>query len=150
MAAAKPVYILLGPNLNMLGMREPQTYGHETLKDIEKMCAVEGKKLGLTTTLKQSNHEGDLVGWVQDAMTKSSGLIINAGAYTHTSIAIHDALRMLTVPIYEVHHSNIFAREEFRHHSYIAPVARGVICGLGAAGYLAALQHLAKTVKSTR
>jgi 3-dehydroquinate dehydratase-2 len=141
---AKRVLVLNGPNLNMLGIREPQTYGSQTLADIEKMAKAEGKTLGLTVTCKQSNREGELCEWIQQALGTFEAIIINAGAYSHTSIAIHDALRAVGLPVIEVHLSNIYAREAFRHHSYVSPVALGVICGLGATGYRLALHALAE------
>jgi 3-dehydroquinate dehydratase-2 len=141
---AKRVLVLNGPNLNMLGVREPQTYGSQTLADIEKMCKAEGKKLGLTVTCKQSNHEGELVTWIQEAMGKQDAIVINPAAYSHTSVAIHDAIRAVGLPVIEVHLSNIHTREEFRHHSFVSAVATGVICGLGAAGYRLALSALAE------
>jgi 3-dehydroquinate dehydratase II len=141
---AKRVLVLNGPNLNMLGTREPGTYGSQTLSDIEKMCRAEGKTLGFAVTCKQSNREGELVDWIQQALGTAEGIILNAGAYSHTSIAIHDALRAVGLPIIEVHLSNIYAREEFRHHSFVSAVATGVICGLGATGYKLALSALAE------
>lgn len=141
---AKSVLVLNGPNLNMLGLREPETYGADTLGDIEKACVAEGKTLGLTVTFRQSNHEGELVTWIQEARGKFDGVIINPAAYSHTSVAIHDALRLLDVPIIEVHLTNIHTREPFRHHSFVSSVATGVICGLGAAGYKMALSALAE------
>lgn len=141
---AKRVLVLNGPNLNMLGVREPQTYGSQTLADIEKMCKAEGKKLGLTVTCKQSNHEGELVTWIQEAMGRQDAIVINPAAYSHTSVAIHDAIRAVGLPVIEVHLSNIHTREEFRHHSFVSAVATGVICGLGAAGYRLALSALAE------
>jgi len=143
-----PVFVLIGPNLNMLGVREPAIYGVTTLDDIEGMMQDTAKNLGHTIDFRQSNIEGDLVTWVQEAMNGACGVIINAGAYSHTSIAIHDALRLLSIPIIEVHGTNIHAREPFRHHSYIAPVADAVICGAGAHGYMLALQHLAYILKN--
>ena len=137
----RTIHILNGPNLNMLGKREPDVYGTESLSDIEKLCAEFCVKRGATLTFRQSNHEGDLVSWVQEAR-ESDGLIINAGAYTHTSIAIHDALAMVKAPVIEVHLSNVFARESFRHTSFISARAKGVICGLGSKGYLLALDAL--------
>ena len=134
--------ILNGPNLNLLGTREPEIYGSTTLADIERDCARTAAAHGFTLDFKQTNHEGELVDQVQAART-SAALIINAGAYTHTSVALHDALKSLTIPIIEVHLSNIFAREPFRHHSYVSPLATGVICGLGARGYLLAIEALA-------
>jgi 3-dehydroquinate dehydratase II len=141
---AKRVLVLNGPNLNMLGVREPGTYGAQTLADIEKLCKAEGRKLGLTVTTRQSNHEGELVTWIQEALGKFEAIVINPGAYSHTSVAIHDALRAVALPVIEVHLTNIHAREPFRHHSYVSAVAVGVICGLGAAGYRMALGALAE------
>jgi 3-dehydroquinate dehydratase II len=141
---AKRVLVLNGPNLNMLGTREPATYGTQTLADIEKMVEAEGKALGLTVTARQSNHEGELVTWIQEALGNFEAIVINPAAYSHTSVAIHDALRAIGLPVIEVHLSNIHAREPFRHHSYVSPVATGVICGLGSAGYRLALRALAE------
>ena len=141
---AHRVLVLNGPNLNMLGVREPATYGSQTLADIEAMCVSEGKLLGLEVSCKQSNHEGELVTWIQQALGTFEAIIINPGAYSHTSIAIHDALRAVALPVVEVHLSNIHAREAFRHHSYVSSVATGVICGLGATGYKLALSALAE------
>ena len=141
---AKRVLVLNGPNLNMLGVREPGTYSSATLPDIEAMCTGEGQSLGLTVECRQSNHEGELVTWIQQALGTFDAIVINAGAYSHTSLAIHDALRAVALPVIEVHLSNIYAREAFRHHSYISPLAAGVICGLGATGYKLALQALAE------
>ena len=141
---AKRVLVLNGPNLNMLGIREPATYGSQTLGDIEKMATDEGKALGLEVTCKQSNIEGELVTWIQQALGAYDAIVINPGAYSHTSIAIHDAFRAVNLPVVEVHLSNIYTREPFRHHSYVSPVALGVICGLGATGYKLALHALAE------
>ena len=137
------VLVLNGPNLNLLGTREPAVYGHTTLADVERMVAVEAGKLGLMTDFRQSNHEGELVDWIQQAREGAAAILINAGAYTHTSVAIHDALRAYGGPVWEVHLSNIYRREPFRHHSYISALAEGVICGLGPEGYLAALRATA-------
>ncbi|NMG39965.1 type II 3-dehydroquinate dehydratase [Chelativorans sp. ZYF759] len=138
---AKPVYVLNGPNLNMLGKREPQTYGNTTLDGIEQLCRRAGEKIGLTIDFRQTNHEGVLVDWVQEAGEKSAGIVINPGAYGHTSIALHDAIRAVApLKVVEVHISNIHARETFRHRSMIAPAAAGMICGLGPQGYAMALQ----------
>ena len=141
---AKRVLVLNGPNLNMLGTREPQTYGSQTLADIENMCVSEGQKLGLEVVCRQTNREGELCEWIQQALGQFQGIIINAGGYSHTSIAIHDAIKAVAIPTIEVHISNIYAREPFRHHSYISPAAAGVICGLGPAGYRLALNALAE------
>jgi 3-dehydroquinate dehydratase-2 len=141
---AKSVLVLNGPNLNMLGTREPATYGSQTLADIEGLCQAEAGKLGLAVEFRQSNHEGELVTWIQQALGAFAAIVINPGAYSHTSIAIHDALRAVALPVIEVHLSNIYTRESFRHHSYVSPVATGVICGLGAAGYRLALHALAE------
>lgn len=143
------ILVLNGPNLNMLGVREPEIYGHTTLADIEDLCRRHGQKIGLEVDFRQSNHEGELVGWIQDAVKEAAGVAINAGALTHTSVAILDALSMLSVPVIEVHLSNIFAREKFRHHSYISGVATGVICGFGAQGYVMALDALNSILTET-
>ncbi|MCA8928171.1 MAG: type II 3-dehydroquinate dehydratase [Alphaproteobacteria bacterium] len=140
---AKPIFILNGPNLNMLGQRQPEIYGHETLADIEAGCRSHAETLGLAVDFRQSNMEGDLVTWIQEARTGADGVIINAAAYTHTSVAIQDALMLLAVPVIEVHLSNIHKREAFRHHSFVAAAAQGMICGFGSRGYLMALDALA-------
>jgi 3-dehydroquinate dehydratase-2 len=141
-----PVLVLNGPNLNMLGKRQPEIYGRETLADIEAACRAEAKGLDLTLDFFQSNHEGALVDRIQQAREANSGIIINAGAYTHTSVALLDALNAAEKPVIEVHLSNIYKREEFRHHSYISPVAVGVICGFGSQGYLLALRAMTRLV----
>ncbi len=137
------VLILNGPNLNLLGTREPEIYGTTTLADIELLCFSAAKKLGLVVDFRQSNHEGTLIDWVQTANAKFDGIVINAGGYTHSSVALMDALLACGLPVYEVHLSNIFRREDFRHHSYVSLAATGVICGLGATGYTLALQAFA-------
>jgi 3-dehydroquinate dehydratase-2 len=142
-SALKPVLVLNGPNLNMLGKRQPHIYGRETLADVEKACRVEALRLGLGVEFAQSNHEGVLVDLIQAAREKNSAIVINAGAYTHTSVALLDALNAAELPTVEVHISNIYKRESFRHRSYISPAAVGVIAGLGIQGYLLALQALA-------
>jgi 3-dehydroquinate dehydratase-2 len=139
---AIPVFVLNGPNLNLLGKREPGLYGKGTLADIEKACVRSAGALGLKVDFRQTNIEGVLVDWIQEAGDKAKGVVINPGAYTHTSVALHDAIRGTGLPVIEVHLSNIFAREPFRHHSYVSPVAKGVICGLGAQGYTLALEAL--------
>ncbi len=136
------IFILNGPNLNLLGKREPHIYGAGTLDDLKSSAERKAAALGLKIDFRQSNHEGVLVDWIQEAREKAAGLIINPGAYTHTSVAIHDALKALPIPAIEVHLSNIHAREAFRRHSFVSPAATGVICGLGAPGYLAALDAL--------
>jgi len=142
----KPIYVLNGPNLNMLGLREPAVYGRESLVDVEKRAQARAKALGLTIVFRQSNSEGELVGWIQEARDKARGIILNAGAYSHTSIAILDALQAAELPVIEVHLSNIFRREPYRRHSYVSLAARGVICGLGAKGYELALEAMAETL----
>ena len=139
---AATIHILNGPNLNLLGKREPEIYGSETLEDIERRCRKKAIGLGLDIELRQTNIEGELVGWIQDVQGKSAGIIINAAAYTHTSVAVHDALKACGLPVIEVHLSNIYRREPFRHHSYVSPVANGVICGFGGQGYEFALEAL--------
>lgn len=136
------ITVLNGPNLNLLGVREPHVYGTATLADLQVAVEKKAAALGFKTLFRQSNHEGVLIDWIQEAREKAAGLIINPGAYTHTSVAIHDALKALAIPTIEVHLSNIHAREAFRRHSYVSPAATGVICGLGAHGYLAALDAL--------
>lgn len=136
------ILILNGPNLNLLGTRQPEVYGAVTLNDIETMCATKAQALGVTVTCVQSNHEGVLVDHLHAARGVHDGIILNAGAYTHTSIALMDAVSSIMLPVVELHLSNIHAREAFRHHSYIAPVAVGQICGFGAAGYPLAMEAL--------
>lgn len=145
---ADTLFILNGPNLNLLGTREPAVYGRATLAEIEADCRSAATELGFEVDFRQSNSEGELVDWVQEAGTKAVGMAINPGAYSHTSIALHDAIVGIAIPTVEVHISNIFARERFRRHSYISPVAAGVICGFGPAGYLLAVEALAKIVRS--
>ena len=141
---AKRVLVLNGPNLNLLGTREPDIYGAHTLKDVEALCKQTGTELGITIDFRQSNHEGELVTWVQDARKTADAILINPAAYSHTSLAIHDALKAVGVPVAEVHLSNIHQREAFRHHSYVSAVAFGVICGFGITGYRMALIALAE------
>jgi len=137
------ILVLNGPNLNLLGRREPGIYGHTTLADLEAMCAAEAERLGLALECRQSNSEGELVTWIQAVPGTFDGLILNAGAYSHTSIALLDALRALDEPLIEVHLSNIYRRESFRQHSYVSLAANGVLCGFGPRGYLMALHAIA-------
>lgn len=147
---AKPIYVLNGPNLNLLGSREPEVYGKETLEDVRARCERKAASLGLSIDFRQSNHEGELVAWIQEASTGADGLIVNAGAFTHTSIAMLDALLACPTPSVEVHLSNIFTREPFRHHSYISKAVQGVICGFGAQSYELAIEALAARITSGR
>jgi len=140
---AKTVYILNGPNLNMLGQREPAVYGRDTLEDVRRLCEGRAAALGLAVTFRQSNHEGQLVDWIQEARDRADGIILNAGAYTHTSVALLDALQAAEKPAIEVHLSNVFRRESFRHQSYVSLAVRGVICGFGPKGYELALEAMA-------
>lgn len=140
---AKPIYILNGPNLNLLGKRQPEIYGSATLDDVMALAAKVATEVGLTVKPLQSNHEGELVGWIHEAREKAAGIVINPGAYSHTSIAILDALNAFDGPVIEVHISNIHKRESFRHHSYVSLRADGVIAGCGAEGYGLALRRLA-------
>jgi 3-dehydroquinate dehydratase-2 len=142
----RKVLILNGPNLNLLGVREPAIYGSATLADVEAMCRERGGALGFDIDFRQTNHEGVLVDWIHEARTADAGgpaaVVINPGAYSHTSIALHDAIKSAGVTAIEVHISNIHAREPFRHHSYVSPSATGVIVGFGIRGYLLALEAL--------
>jgi 3-dehydroquinate dehydratase-2 len=139
-----PIYILNGPNLNLLGTREPEVYGTTTLPQIEKMCAAQGKQHGLSIIFRQSNHEGEIVDQLQEARTSGCAVIINPAGYGHTSIAILDSIQALTIPVIEVHLSNLAKREAFRHHSYVSKGATGVVMGLGAQGYLRAVDAIAE------
>ncbi|GGB31736.1 3-dehydroquinate dehydratase 1 [Sphingomonas metalli] len=139
------IFVLNGPNLNLLGTREPQIYGHDTLDDIVGQLEDRARALGLTIDMRQSNHEGHLVDWLHEAQARDAkAAIVNAGAFTHTSIAIHDAVKAIRTPVIEVHLSNPHAREEFRHHSYIGRAARGTIAGFGAHSYMLALEAAAR------
>ena len=144
------ILVLNGPNLNLLGAREPDIYGRMTLADIEDACRRRADALGLAVEFRQSNYEGELVDWIQQARGVHAGLIINAGAYTHTSIALLDALAAVDLPVMEVHLSNIFHREPFRRHSYISTVAHGVVCGFGGFGYELALEAAAHLLNVRR
>ncbi|NQU68981.1 MAG: type II 3-dehydroquinate dehydratase [Rhodospirillales bacterium] len=146
MAASSKIMLLNGPNLNMLGVREPAIYGTDTLDDIHANCLAKGAALGLEIDFRQSNSEGELVGWIQSARGDHGGIIINPAAYTHTSIAIMDALIAAELPVIELHLSNPLRREAFRRHSYVSEVARGVICGFGGLGYELAIDAMARII----
>ena len=141
------VLVLNGPNLNLLGTRKPEVYGRTSLSDVEKMCQSEADKLGLDLVFRQSNHEGQLIDWIHEegarvAAGTSIGAVFNPGAFTHTSVALHDAIEGASLPVIELHISNVHKREEFRHHSFISPVARGIVVGFGAHGYVLAINGL--------
>jgi 3-dehydroquinate dehydratase-2 len=147
MARVTSVLVLNGPNLNLLGTRKPEVYGTTTLADVEQLCREEAGKLGLDVTFRQSNHEGQLIDWIHEAGAQVKagdciGAVFNPGAFTHTSVALHDAIEGASLPVIELHISNVHAREEFRHHSYISPVARGMVVGFGVHGYVLAIQGL--------
>jgi 3-dehydroquinate dehydratase II len=145
----KTVYVLNGPNLNLLGTREPEIYGRATLADIEKLCRTTAERHGLAIDFRQSNHEGEIIDWIQEARNeKAAGLVINPAGYSHTSVAILDALATLETPIIEVHISNIHAREQFRRRSYVSQVARAVLCGFGAEGYALAIAGLSVMINA--
>jgi 3-dehydroquinate dehydratase-2 len=144
---ARTIYVLNGPNLNLLGTREPETYGHASLADVEKLCVVAAAQFGLATDCRQSNREGELIDFVHEAHAKqAAGIVINAGGYSHTSIALHDALMAVKIPTVEVHVSNIYARESFRHHSFTASAAFATLCGFGIDGYRLAINGLAAKI----
>jgi 3-dehydroquinate dehydratase-2 len=141
---AKVLYVLNGPNLNLLGTREPETYGRATLKDVEQLCREAAKRHKLTVEFRQSNHEGELIDWIHEAgAEKAAGILFNPGGLTHTSVSLRDAISAVKVAVIEVHISNIFARDAFRHVSHIAPVAKASLCGFGIAGYALAIDGLA-------
>jgi 3-dehydroquinate dehydratase-2 len=141
---ANTIYVLNGPNLNLLGTREPQIYGSHSLADVEKLCHETARQLGVAIVFRQSNHEGEIVDWIQEAAReKAAGLIVNPAGFTTTSVALRDAILAVKLPAIEVHISNIFARESFRHHSMIAPVAKASMCGFGIEGYALAIRGLA-------
>lgn len=147
---AKIVYVLNGPNLNLLGIREPETYGHATLADVERLCVEAAARYGLSADCRQSNHEGELIDFIHEARDKGAvGIIINAGGYSHTSIALHDALVGVQIPTVEVHVSNVYARENFRHHSFTARAAFASLCGFGIEGYRLAISGLAAKIGAT-
>lgn len=136
--------VLNGPNLNLLGTREPETYGTATLADVERLAAETAERFGMEVECRQSNHEGQLIDWIHEARGRHAGIVLNPGAYSHTSIAIRDAISSVELPVVEVHLTNIHAREEFRHHSYVSGVAVAVLCGTGVQGYAYAVEHLAR------
>src|SRR6516225_3870443 len=146
-AGVPTVFVLNGPNLNLLGVRDPAVYGLDTLSDIEARCLARAADLDVQIEFRQSNHEGQLVDWIHEARESADGIVLNAGALTHTSVAILDALLASELPVIEVHLSNIFRRERFRHHSYVSLAATGVICGLGAQGYELALDAIATLIE---
>jgi 3-dehydroquinate dehydratase-2 len=140
---SKPIYVLSGPNLNLLGAREPEIYGHQTLEDVKRLCEARASALGCTVVFRQSNHEGELIDWIQEAREKACALVINPAGYGHTSVAILDALKMIDVPVIECHLSNPAAREAFRHQTYVSLAATGVVSGFGAASYELAVEAAA-------
>ena len=140
---SKPIYVLSGPNLNLLGAREPEIYGHQTLEDVRKLCEARASALGREVVFRQSNHEGELIDWIQEAREKASALVINPAGYGHTSIAILDALKMLSVPVIECHLSNPASRETFRRKTYVSLAATGLVSGFGAASYELAVEAAA-------
>ena len=139
---SKPIFVLNGPNLNMLGLRQPEIYGRETLADLEALCRERAAELEVAVEFRQTNHEGELIDWIHEARSAADGIVLNAGALSHTSIAVLDALKAAELPVVEVHLSNIHAREEFRQRSLVAGIAVGQISGLGAKGYELALDAL--------
>ncbi len=144
---SKTVYILNGPNLNLLGKRQPEIYGRDTLADVEAACRKVGQDLGLEIRLLQSNHEGQIIDWIQEARDQAQGIVINPGAFSHTSVAILDALNTFEGPVLEVHISNVHKREAFRQHSYVSLRAEGVIAGFGTEGYALAVQRMGTLLK---
>jgi 3-dehydroquinate dehydratase-2 len=147
---SRVILILNGPNLNLLGQREPDIYGRTSLEDIRALAAARAKAHGLDADFRQSNEEGELVSWIQGARTTAAGIVINAAAYTHTSVAILDALLACGLPVIEVHLSNIYKREEFRHHSFVSRAATGVICGFGAQGYELAVDAMVQLLNKAK
>jgi len=140
---SKPIYVLSGPNLNLLGAREPEIYGHQTLEDVQRLCEARASALGRTVVFRQSNHEGELIDWIQEARDKACAMVINPAGYGHTSVAILDALKMVGIPVVECHLSNPAAREAFRHQTYVSLAATGVVSGFGAASYELAVEAAA-------
>jgi 3-dehydroquinate dehydratase II len=150
MAQPKPIYVLNGPNLNLLGTREPEIYGRVTLAEIEQACAARAAQLGRAIVFRQSNIEGELVDWLQEARERACAVILNAGGYTHTSVALHDAIKAISIPVIETHLSNPAAREDFRHVSLVGKAAKGVIAGFGATSYLLALEAAALLAQESK
>jgi 3-dehydroquinate dehydratase-2 len=149
------VLVLNGPNLNLLGTREPAVYGHTTLADVEALCVAAGAERGAQVECRQSNHEGVLIDWIHDAGVRHragqlAGVVMNPGAYTHTSVALHDAIKGCGVPLIEIHISNVHAREAFRHHSYISPAAAGIVVGFGVDGYVLAIDGLLRKARQAK
>jgi len=140
---SKPIYVLSGPNLNLLGAREPEIYGHQTLEDVQRLCEARASALGREVVFRQSNHEGELIDWIQEAREKACAVVINPAGYGHTSVAILDALKMVSIPVVECHLSNPAAREAFRHQTYVSLAATGVVSGFGAASYELAVEAAA-------
>lgn len=146
----KPIYVLSGPNLNLLGTREPEIYGHQTLSDVQALCAARAAAFGCEVVFRQSNHEGELVDWIQEARESACALVLNPAAYGHTSVALLDALKMLTIPVIECHLSNPAAREEFRRQTYVSLAATGVISGFGSASYELAVEAAAGLIGAAK
>ncbi|MCI5045893.1 MAG: type II 3-dehydroquinate dehydratase [Aquisalinus sp.] len=144
------IFILNGPNLNLLGVREPAVYGHDTLEQIEQRCASRAGKLKVEIDFRQTNTEGELIDWVHEANSQAQALILNAAGYSHTSVALHDALKACSIPKIELHISNIHAREAFRHKSMVSPVVTGLICGFGTDGYVMALDAAARLIEKSQ
>jgi 3-dehydroquinate dehydratase-2 len=142
------IAVLNGPNLNMLGLRQPEVYGHATLDDVEALCAETGEQLDLAIDFRQTNGEGELISWIQEYRGRAAGIVINPAGYSHTSVALMDALLSAELPVIEVHITNIHRRDSFRHHSYVSKVAVGVICGLGIRGYALALTAMAELLSA--
>ena len=147
---SKPIYVLSGPNLNLLGAREPEIYGKATLDDVKRLCEARAASLGRTIVFRQSNHEGELIDWIQEARTEACALVINPAGYGHTSVAILDALKVAEVPVVECHLSNPAAREAFRHQTYVSLAATGVVSGFGAASYELAVEAAAGLVREAK
>jgi 3-dehydroquinate dehydratase-2 len=148
LAGTLPIYVLNGPNLNLIGSREPHLYGTATLGDIERTVAARARGLGLSVVFRQTNQEGQLIDWIHEARERAGGVILNAGGYSHTSVALLDACRALDKPLIEVHLSNPYRRESYRHHSYVSEAASGLVCGFGADGYLLAVEAMAKLIEN--